>query len=207
MPLGFSAFWPEWTSFRGGLCCPTPFRRLARRSGRIPALPYPPAKCVQRISSRMYPFCRYYGPQFIAKDFTEFIRISGYDARENLAVLPTIERENRTLAQIAERRVYPAWNAVTLEDARRAIVPLTQGQVRVTPRDTSLLLPLGLLPRRLPLRLRPKGPVGGSHRATLDPPGPGARNSRTSPYRSVQAPPSPGICSRSRLSRRPVRQS
>ena len=36
----------------------------------------------------------------------------GHDARENLAVLPTIERENRTLAQIAEKRVHPAWHAV-----------------------------------------------------------------------------------------------
>ena len=30
------------------------------------------------------------GPQFIAKDFKEFIRISGDDARSYLAVLPAI---------------------------------------------------------------------------------------------------------------------
>ena len=43
--------------------------RLARRSGRIPALPYPPAKCVQRISSRMDPFCRYYGTELTSRHF------------------------------------------------------------------------------------------------------------------------------------------
>ena len=51
------------------------------------------------------------GPQFIAKDFKEFIRISGHDARADLAVLSAIERENRALAQIAQRRMHPAGNA------------------------------------------------------------------------------------------------
>ena len=39
------------------------------------------------------------GPQFIAKDFKEFIRILWYDARPNRAVLPAIERQDRTLAK------------------------------------------------------------------------------------------------------------
>ena len=41
------------------------------------------------------------GPQFIAKDFKEFIRISGHDPRQNFALLSPIERKNQTLAQIA----------------------------------------------------------------------------------------------------------
>ena len=36
----------------------------------------------------------------------------GHDARQDLAVLPAIERENRALAQIAQRGVHPAGNAV-----------------------------------------------------------------------------------------------
>ena len=52
------------------------------------------------------------GPQFIARDFKEFIRISGMTHVQNLAVLPAIEREDRTLAQIAQGRVHPAGNAV-----------------------------------------------------------------------------------------------
>jgi hypothetical protein len=42
---GFTAFGPEWP-WRGGESAP-PFRHLARRSGRIPAEPYPPARCCQ----------------------------------------------------------------------------------------------------------------------------------------------------------------
>ena len=38
------------------------------------------------------------GPQFIARDFKEFISHLGDDARAHLAVLPAVERENRTLA-------------------------------------------------------------------------------------------------------------
>jgi len=41
------------------------------------------------------------GPQFIAKDFKELIRISG---------LSPIERQNRALAQIAQRGVHSAGN-------------------------------------------------------------------------------------------------
>jgi len=38
------------------------------------------------------------GPQFIARDFKEFIRISGMTQRAHIAVLPAVEREDRTLA-------------------------------------------------------------------------------------------------------------
>jgi transposase InsO family protein len=50
-------------------------------------------------------------PQFIAKDFREFIRISGM-TRPHLAVLPAIERKGRALAQTSQRGVHPARNAV-----------------------------------------------------------------------------------------------
>ena len=52
------------------------------------------------------------GPQFIAKDFKEFIRHLGHDARQDFTVLPSIERQNRTLAQITQRGVHPPWHAV-----------------------------------------------------------------------------------------------
>src|SRR5258707_12295549 len=51
------------------------------------------------------------GPQFIAKDFKEFIRISGMTHVRNFALLSSIERKDRTLAQIAQGRVHPAGNA------------------------------------------------------------------------------------------------
>src|SRR5579871_2212973 len=41
-PLGFIAFAPEWQpGLRSGSRRSEPFRPLSRRSGRIPALPYP----------------------------------------------------------------------------------------------------------------------------------------------------------------------
>jgi hypothetical protein len=46
------------------------------------------------------------GPQFIAKDFKEFIRISGMDARPNFTLLPSIERQNRAFAQITQGGVH-----------------------------------------------------------------------------------------------------
>jgi transposase InsO family protein len=51
------------------------------------------------------------GPQFIAKDFKEFIRLSGMT---HVETRPTIlnRTKNRTLAQIAQRRVHPARNAI-----------------------------------------------------------------------------------------------
>jgi len=44
------------------------------------------------------------GPQFVARDFKEFIRISGMTHVRTSA----IEREDRTLAQIAQTGVHPA---------------------------------------------------------------------------------------------------
>jgi hypothetical protein len=52
------------------------------------------------------------GPQFIAKDFKKFIRISGMTHVRTSPFLPAIEREGRALAQIAEGGVHPAGNAV-----------------------------------------------------------------------------------------------
>jgi hypothetical protein len=51
------------------------------------------------------------GPQFIAKRLQGVHSDLGHDARQNFAVLSPIEWENRTLAQIAQRRVHPAGNA------------------------------------------------------------------------------------------------
>ena len=45
--LGFNAFGPEWL-YCGRPSSPRPFRLPSRRSGRIPALPYPPLGCSQR---------------------------------------------------------------------------------------------------------------------------------------------------------------
>jgi hypothetical protein len=43
-PLGFTAFPPEWLFFFGAASAAPPFRPLGRRSGRIPAEPYPPPR-------------------------------------------------------------------------------------------------------------------------------------------------------------------
>lgn len=47
------------------MCRPSLFRLLARRSGRIPAEPCLPARCINPTSSRMGLFCMYYGSEFI----------------------------------------------------------------------------------------------------------------------------------------------
>ena len=52
--LGFNAFAPEWI-FTGRLTPPRPFRPLSRRSGRIPALPYPPLRYFQSGSTATPP--------------------------------------------------------------------------------------------------------------------------------------------------------
>jgi transposase InsO family protein len=41
------------------------------------------------------------GPQFIARDFKEFIRIAGLTHVPHLALLPAEQREDRALAQVA----------------------------------------------------------------------------------------------------------
>src|SRR5216684_2089351 len=47
MEISYSSCWGELElKIRGGRKPPLPFRRLSRRSGRIPAEPYPPLKCL-----------------------------------------------------------------------------------------------------------------------------------------------------------------
>ena len=46
------------------------------------------------------------GPQFIAKDFKEFIRIAGMTHVQNLALLSPVQRQDRTLAQNPQGRVH-----------------------------------------------------------------------------------------------------
>lgn len=66
--LGFNAFRPEWRRQRGGVFRrPLPFRLLTRRSGRIPAFPYPLVRCVKPSSSCVGPFCGYYGSEFAGR--------------------------------------------------------------------------------------------------------------------------------------------
>jgi hypothetical protein len=45
------------------------------------------------------------GPQFIARDFKGFHLHLGHDACKNFSLIPSIERENRALAQIAQKRM------------------------------------------------------------------------------------------------------
>ena len=47
------------------------------------------------------------GPQFIAKDFKEFIRICGMTHVQDLALLPAEQRQDRTLAQDPQGRLHP----------------------------------------------------------------------------------------------------
>jgi transposase InsO family protein len=53
------------------------FAALQRRSGRIPALPYPPLRFFQPISSMPTPFCRYYGPEFTSRHFIGWCEANG----------------------------------------------------------------------------------------------------------------------------------
>jgi transposase InsO family protein len=57
------------------------------------------------------------GPQFVARDFKEFIRIAGMTPRANLARLSAIERQAGALAQIPKVRVHPA--RYTVDERRR----------------------------------------------------------------------------------------
>jgi hypothetical protein len=50
----------------------------------------------------------------------------GHDARQDFAVLPAIEWQNRTLAQVTQRGVHPPGTPLLPEDARR----LVQGYVK-----------------------------------------------------------------------------
>jgi transposase InsO family protein len=69
MPLGFNALPPESPGLRVSFRWPARFRPLSRRSGRIPALPYPPLRCSHIISSIADLFCRYYGPELTSRHF------------------------------------------------------------------------------------------------------------------------------------------
>ena len=51
------------------------------------------------------------GPQFIARDLKGVHSSLGHDARQDFTVLPSIERHNRTLAQITQRGVHSARDA------------------------------------------------------------------------------------------------
>lgn len=69
-PLGFIAFGPECTERGSGLHRPASFRRLMRRSGRIPAEPYPPPRRLQNsriceLNPTTDSFCTYYGSEYI----------------------------------------------------------------------------------------------------------------------------------------------
>src|SRR3981189_2653665 len=60
------------------------------------------------------------GPQFIARDSKEFIRISDMTHVRTSPYYPQIERKNRALAQVAKERVQSAGN--TALAGRRAFV-------------------------------------------------------------------------------------
>ena len=71
-PPGFIAFGPECAGRGSGLHRPTSFRRLTRRSGRIPAEPYPPLRRTQIIRTckpnpNTDSFCTYYGPELTSR--------------------------------------------------------------------------------------------------------------------------------------------
>jgi len=51
------------------------------------------------------------GPQFIAKDFKEFIGYLRDDSRENVTVLPAKQRQDQALASLDQVRVHSAWHA------------------------------------------------------------------------------------------------
>jgi putative transposase len=57
------------------------------------------------------------GPQFIAKDFKEFIRVSGMTHVRTSRLLSPIERKNRALAQIAQGECIRPGTPLSLEDA------------------------------------------------------------------------------------------
>jgi putative transposase len=50
------------------------------------------------------------GPQFIAKDFKEFIRISGMTHVRTSPYYPQSNGQNRALAQTTQRGVHPPWH-------------------------------------------------------------------------------------------------
>jgi putative transposase len=67
------------------------------------------------------PFCRYYGPQFIARDFKEFIRLAGMTHVRTSPYYPQsngkIERWHRSLKSECIRQGIP----LSLDDAQRLV--------------------------------------------------------------------------------------
>jgi len=61
------------------------------------------------------------GPQFIAKDFKEFIRIPGMTHVRTSPLYPQSNRKIERLAIIAQRGVHPAATSLSLDDARRLV--------------------------------------------------------------------------------------
>jgi hypothetical protein len=68
-PLRFIAIAPESRKLGSDGRRSGRFRPLSRRSGRIPALPYPPLRWFQPISSMRTPFCMYYGPELTSRHY------------------------------------------------------------------------------------------------------------------------------------------
>jgi len=60
-------------------------------------------------------------PQFIARDFKEFIRISGMTHVPDIALLSAVERENRALASVPKARVHSTGTPLSLDDAQRLV--------------------------------------------------------------------------------------
>ena len=61
------------------------------------------------------------GPQFIAKDFKEFIRICGMTHVRTSPYYPQSNGKIETVAQDPERRMHPVKTPLSLEDARRVV--------------------------------------------------------------------------------------
>jgi len=64
------------------------------------------------------------GPQFIARDFKEFIRVTAHEPRPHLAQLPAIQRQDRALPQDPEGRRDPHHAAVEPRRGPRRRRPL-----------------------------------------------------------------------------------
>ncbi|MEO7653847.1 MAG: integrase core domain-containing protein [Bryobacteraceae bacterium] len=84
------------------------------------------------------------GPQFIAKDFKEFIRISGMTHVRTSPFYPQLNGKIERWRESLKRECYPARNAAVVEDARRLVegyvdhynnVRLNSATGYITPKD------------------------------------------------------------------------
>ena len=102
--LGFNAVAPEWL-WVGAAQPPRPSRPLSRRSGRIPALPYPPLRCIQsgtiqlrramifqRTAHTPLTSCLTPGVHFRASPVS-----SCHEGQFQLVLLPLVAHESRRL--------------------------------------------------------------------------------------------------------------